>query len=65
MSICVGYKVPHLCQVQGVPRLLLAGEHTHPLYWSFLHGARLSGLGQARRVAQWRRQSRDETLYFQ
>ncbi len=22
------------------PRLLLAGEHTHPRYWSFLHGAR-------------------------
>ena len=25
------------------PRLLLAGEHTHPTYWSFMHGARLSG----------------------
>ena len=26
-----------------VPRVLLAGEHTHPTYWSFMHGARLSG----------------------
>ena len=25
------------------PRLLLAGEHVHPQYWSFMHGARLSG----------------------
>ena len=27
-----------------VPRLLLAGEHVHPQYWSFMHGARLSGI---------------------
>ena len=27
-----------------VPRLLLAGEHVHSQYWSFMHGARLSGI---------------------
>ena len=32
------------------PRLLLAGEHTQPLYWSFLHGARLAGLQQADKI---------------
>ena len=31
------------CPSVDEPRLLLAGEHTHPLYWSFMHGARLSG----------------------
>jgi len=32
------------------PRLLLAGEHTHPTYWSFMHGARLSGIEQADKI---------------
>jgi len=34
------------------PRILLAGEHTHPEYWSFLHGARLSGVVQANKIVQ-------------
>lgn len=32
------------------PRLLFAGEATHPQYWGTLHGARLSGLREAKRV---------------
>ncbi|XP_023337296.1 peroxisomal N(1)-acetyl-spermine/spermidine oxidase isoform X2 [Eurytemora carolleeae] len=36
-----------------VPRLLLAGEHVHPQYWSFMHGARLSGIEQADKIAEF------------
>ena len=32
------------------PRLMFAGEHTQPLYWSFLHGARLAGVQQADKI---------------
>ena len=36
------------------PRLLLAGEHCSPAYWSFLHGARQTGLDQAQRLLEYR-----------
>ena len=36
------------------PRLVLAGEHTQPLYWSFLHGARLAGVQQADKIINHR-----------
>ena len=32
------------------PRLLFAGEATDPKYWSFLHGARDSGIREAMRI---------------
>lgn len=32
------------------PRLLFAGEATHPKFWSFLHGARESGIREAERI---------------
>eukprot|EP00095_Tigriopus_kingsejongensis_P004146 maker-scaffold703_size109190-snap-gene-0.19 protein:Tk04146 transcript:maker-scaffold703_size109190-snap-gene-0.19-mRNA-1 annotation:"peroxisomal n1-acetyl-spermine spermidine oxidase" len=32
------------------PRLLFAGEATHSRYWGTLHGARLSGLREAKRI---------------
>ncbi|TRY68923.1 hypothetical protein TCAL_05228 [Tigriopus californicus] len=32
------------------PRLLFAGEATHSRYWGTLHGARLSGIREAKRV---------------
>jgi len=35
------------------PRLLLAGEHTHPKYWSFMHGARMSGHEQADKIIEY------------
>ena len=41
----------------GQPKLLLAGEHTHQHYWSFLHGARLSGIEQAHKIIAWRQQT--------
>ena len=31
-------------------KVMLAGEHTQPRYWSFLHGARLAGIQQADHV---------------
>ena len=31
-------------------RLLFAGEHTHPTQWSFMHGARASGVREADRI---------------
>ena len=36
------------------PRLLLAGEHCSPAHWSFLHGARQTGLDQAQRLLDYR-----------
>eukprot|EP00090_Calanus_glacialis_P032635 TRINITY_DN54067_c0_g1_i1.p1 TRINITY_DN54067_c0_g1~~TRINITY_DN54067_c0_g1_i1.p1 ORF type:complete len:488 (-),score=161.38 TRINITY_DN54067_c0_g1_i1:29-1303(-) len=35
------------------PKLLLAGEHTHEHYWSFLHGARMAGIEQAQKIISW------------
>ena len=32
------------------PRLLFAGEATDPKHWSFLHGARDSGIREAMRI---------------
>ena len=32
------------------PRLLFAGEATHEKFWSFLHGARESGIREAERI---------------
>ena len=32
------------------PKLLFAGEATHPQFWSFLHGARDSGIREAKRI---------------
>ena len=32
------------------PRLCFAGEATHPQFWSFLHGARESGIREAERI---------------
>ena len=46
------------CELSGplpsmaVPRLLLAGEHKHEKYWSYMHGAILSGIEQATPVSQ-------------
>jgi len=37
------------------PRLLLAGEHASPEFWSFLHGAYDSGIAQARKIIAWRK----------
>ena len=34
------------------PKLLFAGEGTHWKFWSFLHGARESGLREANRILQ-------------
>ena len=34
------------------PKLLFAGEGTHPKFWSFLHGARESGIREAKRILQ-------------
>ena len=34
------------------PKLLFAGEGTHLKFWSFLHGARESGLREANRILQ-------------
>ena len=31
------------------PRLMFAGEATHPNFWSFMHGARESGIREAQR----------------
>jgi len=36
------------------PRLLLAGEHTHPSYWAAMHGARLAGIEQADKINRFR-----------
>ena len=35
---------------QASPKLLFAGEATHPRFWSFLHGARDSGIREADRI---------------
>eukprot|EP00088_Acartia_fossae_P010634 TRINITY_DN15319_c0_g1_i2.p1 TRINITY_DN15319_c0_g1~~TRINITY_DN15319_c0_g1_i2.p1 ORF type:complete len:207 (-),score=22.72 TRINITY_DN15319_c0_g1_i2:84-647(-) len=35
------------------PRLLLAGEHTHPRFWATMHGARLSGIEQADKIVKY------------
>jgi len=43
-----------------VPRLLLAGEHTHPTHWSFLHGARSSGIDQADKVLKFLQSQTEE-----
>ena len=32
------------------PRLMFAGEATHPNFWSFMHGARESGIREAQRL---------------
>lgn len=32
------------------PKLLFAGEATHPSLWSFLHGARDTGIREANRI---------------
>ena len=32
------------------PRLMFAGEATHPNFWSFMHGARESGIREAQRI---------------
>ena len=37
-----------------VPRLLLAGEHTHEKYWGYMHGAMLSGIEQAERILEFK-----------
>ena len=42
------------------PKLLLAGEHTHQQYWSFLHGARLAGIEQAAKIITWRQRELNE-----
>eukprot|EP00092_Neocalanus_flemingeri_P009081 GFUD01009774.1.p1 GENE.GFUD01009774.1~~GFUD01009774.1.p1 ORF type:complete len:509 (+),score=156.59 GFUD01009774.1:101-1528(+) len=42
------------------PKLLLAGEHTHANYWSFLHGARMSGIEQAQKIVNWRRRQGEQ-----
>ena len=34
------------------PKLLFAGEGTHPKFWSFLHGARESGIREAERILE-------------
>ena len=34
------------------PKLLFAGEATHPKFWSFLHGARESGIREANRILE-------------
>ena len=39
------------------PRVLLAGEHSQPRHWSFLHGARLAGIQQADKIVQFRHQT--------
>ena len=39
---------------EDVPRLLLAGEHTHEEYWSYMHGAMLSGIEQAEKIIEFR-----------
>jgi len=41
-----------------MPRLLLAGEHTHNYFWSFLHGAHASGIKQADAILRYRFGSR-------
>eukprot|EP00091_Calanus_sinicus_P009483 TRINITY_DN22176_c0_g1_i1.p2 TRINITY_DN22176_c0_g1~~TRINITY_DN22176_c0_g1_i1.p2 ORF type:complete len:101 (-),score=22.64 TRINITY_DN22176_c0_g1_i1:116-418(-) len=40
------------------PKLLLAGEHTHEHYWSFLHGARMAGIEQAHKIIEWEEKQR-------
>ncbi len=35
---------------QDEPRLLFAGEATHEKFWSFMHGARESGIREANRI---------------
>jgi len=42
------------------PKLLLAGEHNHQNYWSFLHGARLAGIEQAGKIITWKERERVE-----
>ena len=37
-----------------VPRLLLAGEHTHEKFWGYMHGAMLSGIEQAERILEFK-----------
>jgi len=39
---------------EEVPRLLLAGEHTHEKYWSYMHGAMLSGIEQAEKILEFK-----------
>ena len=39
---------------EEVPRLLLAGEHTHEKYWSYMHGAMLSGIEQAEKILDFK-----------
>jgi len=46
----------------GRPKVLLAGEHTHQTYWSFLHGARLAGVEQAEKIISWREGTETEEL---
>ena len=36
------------------PRLLLAGEHVHPMYTSYMHGAMLTGIDQADKIIKFR-----------
>ena len=38
------------------PRVLFAGEATAPQNWSYLHGARLSGIREAKRVVELMKQ---------
>uniref|UniRef100_A0A914BWE4 SWIRM domain-containing protein n=1 Tax=Acrobeloides nanus TaxID=290746 RepID=A0A914BWE4_9BILA len=40
-----------ICDENGVPRVLFAGEHTHRHYPATVHGAMLSGIREAARVA--------------
>ncbi|XP_067671269.1 spermine oxidase-like [Haliotis asinina] len=46
--------VPHLmepvCSSDQVPRILFAGEATHPTFFSTMHGARSSGMREANRI---------------
>lgn len=37
------------------PRVLLAGEYTHPKYFSTMHGARSSGMEQALKIIQFKK----------
>ncbi|XP_071106056.1 spermine oxidase-like [Haliotis cracherodii] len=49
--------VPHLlqpvCTSDQAPRILFAGEATHPSFFSTMHGARSSGLREANRIIAW------------
>ncbi len=39
--------------VDGVPRILFAGEATHPRFYSTVHGAYLSGQREAKRLVDY------------